>query len=122
MIKKIWCNKNHMAKEKIAALATLTRTVNINLENLKTCQNKKVLMPTDFTSLNQFEVLQKNIEEHENDFIKYNNVSLNSHKEKTSSNTNTKTKLPTTYFRRLNCKKYVKKYHFKVKKFEKHFV
>lgn len=111
-----------MAKEKIAALATLTRTVNINLENLKTCQNKEVLMPTDFTSLNQFEVLQKNIEEHENDFIKYNNVSLNSHKEKTSSNTNTKTKLPTTYFRRLNCKKYVKKYHFKVKKFEKHVV
>ena len=77
-------------------------------------------MPTDFTSLNQFEVLQKNIKENKNDLIEYNNDSLNSHKEKASFNTSTKAKAPTSYIRELNCKKYVRKYHFKVNKFQKH--
>ena len=85
----------------------------------------------DFSSPNRFQVLQDNMSENnhdlnendpinendhdlnENDLI-YNNSASSKDKEKTMLNRNTKTKFScNSYFRRLNTKKCIWKYHFK---------
>ena len=120
IMKAKWGNQNHSAIEEKTTLVTLMTTTNIyQFQNpRKYSKMKKAGTNKDFSSHNRFEILQGDIKESNHDLtkmiqsIKRNLIPARARKNNVEQTHKNKSSYD-SYFRRLNIKKCMWKYHFK---------